>query len=77
MRQTLSYACEVLAIVTVGYGFWVVWSACRGFADVPSSQRSYAIISNMYKYKGRVAIYFVLIAVLVTLAMTLVATTPK
>ncbi|HEY5504157.1 MAG TPA: hypothetical protein VIK28_03295 [Sedimentisphaerales bacterium] len=63
MWQVLAYAGVMTATLCVGYGFWMVSSLYKDFPDVPTDQLNYAFLTKIKKYKGRIAIFFAIVAV--------------
>ena len=77
MRQALAYVFAVITTAAVVYVFWVLLSAYEEYSDLPKDQRIYAARANLYKYKGRFAIFAIIFAVDAIVLLAVAAMTPK
>jgi hypothetical protein len=77
MRQALAYVFAGITTAAVVYVFLVLSSAYKEFSDLPKDQRIYAAPANLYKYKGRFAIFAIIFSIDAIVLLAVAAMTPK
>ena len=76
MRQALAYVFAGITTAAVVYVFWY-FRAYKEFSDLPKDQRIYAARANLYKYKGRFAIFAIIFSIDAIVLLAVAAMTPK
>ena len=77
MWQVLAYVGAVITTLCVAYGFWVVSSLYKDFPDIPTNQLNYAFLTNITRYKGRIAIFFAILAIDIAIFLAAFALQPR